>query len=134
MVKNIEMTNGKIYDLAGMLLANFDGELVLPVKINFYLQKNMNKIVEMGRDIEKSRIEILNKYGEPDEETQQYNFTQEVADKVTAELSELMALTQEVKIYTVELDAFDSVELTGKQMSAIEYMIEDYEEELEELE
>lgn len=126
MVKTME--NGRIYELATMLLNNFDGETSLPVKVNFYLQKNMSKIIEMGREIETSRMAILNKYGTLDEETQQYHFEPEVVEKVSSELKDLMELTQEVKLNMIDLDSFNDIEITGKQMAAISFMIKDEEE------
>lgn len=125
MIKTEQMNNGKIYELANLLLTSFNGETVLPVKINFYLQKNTARIVELGKEIEKTRAEILDKYGELDEEGQQYQFTQENADAATAEIKDLMELIQEVDINTVSLDLFENIELTGNQMAAISFMIED---------
>lgn len=125
MVKYEEMTNGKIYELATTLINNFNDDIVLPVKVNFYLQKNMNSLIEMGREIETSRMEILNKYGELDEEGQQYHFEPDKMEKATSEIKDLMDLTQEVKINTIELDSFNDIQLTRKQISAISFMIED---------
>lgn len=125
MVTTVEMTNGKIYDLASSLISCMEGEMSLPVKVNFYLQKNMNKMIELGKEVETARMGILDKYGTLDEESNQYTFDDENAKKATDELKELMDLKQEVDIHMIDLDAFGDTELTNKQMASISFMIEE---------
>lgn len=130
MVQRKMMKNLEIYNLANALLENFqDNNMTLPVKVNFYFQKNMNAIVEMAQDIDKSRIAIFDKYGKRDEENNQYTFDPSVTDQVNQELQDLFELEQEVKINLLKLDWFDKVELTSQQVAAITFMIEDDEEE-----
>lgn len=130
MVQRKMMKNLEIYNLANALLEGFqDNNMTLPVKVNFYFQKNMNAIVEMAQDIDKSRIAIFNKYGKRDEENNQYTFDPSVTDQVNQELQDLFELEQEVKINLLKLDWFDKVELTSQQVAAITFMIEDDEEE-----
>lgn len=132
MVQRKNLTNMEIYNIATLLLENFkDGDMNLPVKVNFYFQKNMNTIVEMAQDIDKNRMAIFEKYGTRDEENNQYTFKPEVADTVNQELNDLFSLEQEVKVNMLKLDWFDGINLTTRQVSAIEYMIEDDEEENE---
>lgn len=125
MITTIEMTNGRIYDLASSLISCMEGEMSLPVKVNFYLQKNMNKMIELGKEVETARMTILDKYGTLDEETNQYTFDNENAEKATAELKDLMDLEQEVDVHMISLDAFGDAELTNKQMASISFMIEE---------
>lgn len=130
MVQRKMMKNLEIYNLANALLEGFqDNNMTLPVKVNFYFQKNMNAIVEMAQDIDKSRIAIFDKYGKRDEENNQYTFDPSVTDQVNQELQDLFELEQEVKINLLKLDWFDKVELTSQQVAAITFMIEDDEEE-----
>lgn len=130
MVQRKMMKNLEIYNLANALLENFqDNNMTLPVKVNFYFQKNMSTIVEMAQDIDKSRIAIFDKYGNRDEENNQYTFDPSVTDQVNQELQDLFELEQEVKINLLKLDWFDKVELTSQQVAAITFMIEDDEEE-----
>lgn len=130
MVQRKMMKNLEIYNLANALLEGFqDNSMTLPVKVNFYFQKNMNAIVEMAQDIDKSRIAIFDKYGKRDEENNQYTFDPSVTDQVNQELQDLFELEQEVKINLLKLDWFDKVELTSQQVAAITFMIEDDEEE-----
>lgn len=130
MVQRKMMKNLEIYNLANALLEGFqDNNMTLPVKVNFYFQKNMSAIVEMAQDIDKSRIAIFDKYGKRDEENNQYTFDPSVTDQVNQELQDLFELEQEVKINLLKLDWFDKVELTSQQVAAITFMIEDDEEE-----
>lgn len=121
------MSNIDIYNTASMLLEAFKDEMSLPVKVNFYLQKNMNGIVEMAKEIDKTRMEIIEKYGELDEESGNYTFKEDVIDTVNKELADLFSLEQDVKINQIELDWFGSVELSSAQMAAIMYMIKEEE-------
>jgi len=123
------MTNNEIYNYAMQLIENEIPQLniSLPVKVNFYLQKNISAILEIAKDIENTRNEILQKYGTCDEEGN-YSFEEGELEKANQELVDLFNLEQEVPIYEIFLSAFDGVELTSKQVQAIAYMIKEEEE------
>lgn len=131
--KNITLTNLEIYTTAQALMENITTDINLPVKIGFYIQKNMKKMTELAQEIEKSRMEIFDKYGEKDEENNQYKFDKSVQEQVQKELNDLFDLTQDVKTNMLELDWFDDIDLTANQIAAISYMIaDDDEDEVEE--
>ena len=131
--KNITLTNLEIYTTAQALMENITTDMNLPVKVGFYIQKNMKKMTELAQEIEKSRMEIFDKYGEKDEENNQYKFDKSVQEQVQKELNDLFDLTQDVKTNMLELDWFDDIDLTANQIAAISYMIADYyEDEVEE--
>ena len=131
--KNITLTNLEIYTTAQALMENITTDMNLPVKVGFYIQKNMKKMTELAQEIEKSRMEIFDKYGEKDEENNQYKFDKSVQEQVQKELNDLFDLTQDVKTNMLELDWFDDSDLTANQIAAITYMIaDDDEEEVEE--
>jgi hypothetical protein len=117
-------TNLQIYELAIALQNQFnDGSLVLPIKINFYLQKNKNNLYNLATEIENARMEILKKYGTLGENNE-YEFTTENSKIASAELEDLYGLEQEVEVYMVDIDAFgDNLELTQRQMTTIMFMI-----------
>jgi hypothetical protein len=121
------MSNIDIYNTASMLLEAFKEEMNLPVKVNFYLQKNMNNIVDMAREIENARVEIIKKYGKPDETGENYQFEEGDIETVNKELADLFSLEQDVKINQIDLDWFGSLELSSVQMSAIMFMIKEEE-------
>lgn len=130
--KNITLTNLEIYTTAQALMENITTDMNLPVKVGFYIQKNMKKMTELAQEIEKSRIEIFDKYGEKDEENNQYKFDKSVQEQVQKELNDLFDLTQDVKTNMLELDWFDDIDLNANQIAAISYMIADDEDEVEE--
>lgn len=117
-------TNSQIYELAVALQSQFsDGSLVLPIKINFYLQKNKNNLYNLATEIENARLEILKKYGTLGENNE-YQFTEENSKIASAELEELYSLEQEVDVYMVDIDAFgDNLELSQRQMTVLMFMI-----------
>lgn len=130
--KNITLTNLEIYTTAQALMENIPTDMNLPVKVGFYIQKNMKKMTELAQEIEKSRMEIFDKYGEKDEENNQYKFDKSVQEQVQKELNDLFDLTQDVKTNMLELDWFDDIDLNATQIAAISYMIADDKDEVEE--
>lgn len=124
------MNNMEIFNTATMLMEAFqkEEETVFPVKINFFLQKNITTITDMARDVEKTRSEIVQKYGQPSEEDpNQYVVPQENIEAVQKELEDLFNLEQEVVVNTLKIDWFDNINMSAKQVAAIAYMIEEEE-------
>ena len=121
------LTNGQIYDYTSELMQEFyDESLKLPIKMNFYLQKNKKILFELAQEIEKSRIEIANSYGELNEETQQYQVPADKVEAASRDLNELFSIEQDVNIYKINIDSLsDDYALTTAQMEAIMYMIEE---------
>ena len=123
----MKMTNNEIYGHAASLAREFDAniEQSFPVKVNFYLLKNRNILYTLAQDIEKLRSNILSKYGTLNQETNQYEFSNEYKDLVLQELNDLFSLEQEVNIYKINIDVFpDNLFLTTGQMEALMFMIE----------
>lgn len=131
MVIRKNMTNNEIYTHANNLLSEFEdiASLSLPVKVHFYFQKNMDTVVKMAQDIDKSRTEILDKYGSIDPETQSYKFEEENVEKVNQDIMDLFSLEQEVKIHVIPLEWVENMELTAKQVNAFTFMMDLEEEE-----
>lgn len=120
------MTNNEIYNSANTLIREFDSkEQTFPVKVNFYLQKNKGTLTTLAQEIEKARLEILQKYGTLDEETNQFQFSEDTMSSVMNELNELLSIEQEVNIYCVKIDDFnEDFTLTTGQMEALMFMID----------
>jgi hypothetical protein len=120
------LTNQDIYNYAIALNTAFaDEEQKLPVKINFYLQKNKNTLLTMAQEIEESRMAIVKEYGSLDEESSQYIIPKENVEIASKELEDLFALEQEVNIYKVNIDNLsDNLVFTTGQMEAIMFMFE----------
>lgn len=122
------MKNMEIYSYASALMEAFKEDITLPVKVNFYLQKNMTRMIEAGKEIEKARMEIIQKYGTPTEDGQSVEVAAEMVETVNKELEDLFALEQEIKVNEISLEAFDGIDLTSAQVAAISFMIKDEEE------
>ena len=125
---NTTMTNLEIYAYANALMDAFKEDITLPVKVNFYLQKNMTRMIEAGKEVEKTRMEIIQKYGTPTEDGQNIEVSADMVETVNKELEDLFALEQEIKVNEIALDAFDGIDLTSAQVGAIAFMIKDEEE------
>jgi aspartokinase len=122
----MKLTNQKIYEYA-MALANAftDNTQKLPVKVNFYLQKNKTTLTALAQDIENARMDVISHYGEPTEDGTQYLIPKDKLATAQQELTDLFALEQEVNIYTINIDSLsDDITLTTGQMEAIMFMID----------
>lgn len=122
----MKLTNNEIYSYAIALNEAFaGGEQKLPVKINFYLQKNKKTLMALGQDIEEARMNIVRSFGEASEDGESYKIP---ADKINAaqkEVMDLLGLEQEVEIYKINIDNLpEDLSLTTAQMEAIMFMVE----------
>lgn len=122
----MKLTNNEIYSYAIALNEAFtDTTQRLPMKINFYLQKNKKILMELGQDIEASRAEIIRNYGELIEDGTQYSIPASNIEAAQKELEDLLNLEQEVNIYMIKSDSLpDDISLTTGQMEAIMFMID----------
>lgn len=122
----MKLTNRKIYEYALMLAEAFkDNEQKLPIKINFYLQKNKATLIELGQGVEQAREELFQAHGERTEDGNQYVIPKEKISIVQSELEDLLNLEQDVNIYTVSIDSLsDDLMLSTAQMEALMFMIE----------
>lgn len=122
----MKLTNKEIYNYANQLAEFFsDTTQKLPIKINFYLQKNKNTLLDLAANIEDARIELAKSNGHLDPEKGQYVIDQDKIDMVYQELADLFDLEQEVNIYTISIDSLsDDLTLTTGQMEALMFMID----------
>lgn len=122
----MKLTNSEIYSHATKLMEVFqDNSQKLPIKINFYLQKNKNTLITLAQEIEKTRIEIAQTYGELNEATQQYVVPPAKIPEASKELNDLFNLEQDVNIYMIDINSLsDDYDMTTAQMEAIMFMIE----------
>lgn len=132
MVIRKTMSNIEIYNTANALSELFNDmvtkEMKLPVKVNFYFQKNMNALIDMAQELEQEKNNIVLKYGTVDEEDpNRVNLSPEVLDVANKELADLFALEQEVAVNVIELDWFEGIDMTPQQLAAITFMINDEE-------
>lgn len=100
-------------------------EIKMPIKINFFLQKNIKLLGDMVREIEDSRVRIAKTYGELNSDGTAYEIKDEHKDMVQKELNDLFALTQDVSLHIFKLEDFEGLEFTFAQMNALMFMIEE---------
>lgn len=122
----MKLTNAQIYTYATALATAFqDTTQKLPIKVNFYLQKNKTVLTSLAQDIENARLDLIRANGELNEEGTSYRIPKEKVEEVQKELNDLFALEQDVNIYTISIDSLsDDLTLTTGQMEAIMFMID----------
>lgn len=108
------MNNEEIYRIAMGFYKNFNGDLIFPIKVNFYLSKNKNYFLNLGKQIEEFKDQICEKY---DKQTQ--------LEQINRELKDLSVLQQEVTFYQVSLEDFGDINLSMEQLETIEFMIKE---------
>ena len=123
----MKLTNNEIYNYANALSQEFgtSASIKLPIKVNFFLQKNIKALVEAATDIENSRIAIAQEYGVLNEDGESYQIPPEKIEDASKELNDLFNLEQDIPIKKFNLEDFNNIELTTAQMSALLFMIKD---------
>ena len=122
----ILMSNKNINDATMALLVNFNDQkdLVLPIPLNFAIQKNLMELARQNEIIEKMRNDIGNKYGQLQNDNS-YFIPEDKREEVSKELQQLLSLEQAVDIRKVHLKDLDGLQLTSQQMQALLFMIEE---------
>jgi len=121
------LTNNEIYNYANALVSAFqDKEQRLPIRLNFFIQKNKATLINLAQEIEKSRMEIAQSYGELDTESNQYVIAPDKIVETQKELNDLFSLEQEVNIGVIKASCLsDDYNLSTAQMEAIMFMIDE---------
>lgn len=121
------LKNDEIYNYASALIKEFNSEcnIKLPIKVNFFLQKNIKTLTELAQEIENSRMLIAQQYGELNAAGTSYMVPAEKMAEAQRELNELLDIVQDVSIHIFKLDDFNDIELSYKQMNALLFMIEE---------
>lgn len=121
------LTNGQIYNSAQKLIKfneNFHKEL--SVVLNYYIQNNINKLMQAGIEIEKSINFISNKYGEPSRDDPNIIIIKdEYKEKAQKELDDLANIKQNVDIHLIKLSELKDLKLSSEDLQALLFMIED---------
>ena len=120
----MKLTNQKIYDTA-IALSSFSIDGKIPVRINFFLQKNIQILTVAAEEIEAARLKVAQDFGELSDDGTQYVVPPERLLAARMELADLFNLEQDLNIHIFKLNDFDDIELTYQQLSAIMFMIEE---------
>lgn len=122
----MKMTNLEIYTIAKAISETFtDGTQYLPIKVNFFIQKNKSTLINLAQDIDNARMEIVKNYGKLNEEGTQFIVPDEKMEIANSELVDLFSIEQEVDIRKIDIDSLpDDINLTTAQMEALMFMID----------
>ncbi len=101
-------------------------DIELPIKINFFLQKNIKTLIDAAQEIEEMRLKIGKKYGTYDTETQSYHIPNgENLEKAQQEIINLLSIDQVLDINLISLTELqNTTHLTVGQMNAMLFMID----------
>ena len=105
----MKLNNNQIFEYANKLSVFKDFNAKMPVRINFYLQKNIQLIMQATEEIEKARINIAMQFGTPNEEGNGYSIPPEKIAEVNRELNDLFNLEQDINLHLFKLDEFDNI-------------------------
>lgn len=119
------MTNEQIYSIASMLEANPIGDnTYIPVVYNFYIQRNINTMLELKKNIDKCREQIIKHYGNHDESKQMWMIREDCREAANKELAHLAEISQNVEITKLPLNVFADIKLSTQELRAIMFMID----------
>ena len=122
----MKLTNQQIYNHAQNINRVFtDMKVYLPVKVNFFLQKNSQLLLKLAQEIEEARLSIFQTYGDLTEDKTQYVIPSEKIPVASQEIEDLFSIEQEVDIVKFSIESFNNIELSLEQMNAIMFMIEE---------
>ena len=121
----MKFTNQKIYEHASSLIVFNNCNIKLPVRINFYLQKNIQLIQQAAHEVEQARLSIGAQFGTVNEAQNGYDIPPENIAAANKELNDLYELEQDIPIHIFNLSDFDNIELSYQELSAIMFMIEE---------
>lgn len=119
------ITNKQIYESNHKLFVFLNSDFKMPVRINFYLQKNIQIVAQAAEEIEKARLSIAAQHGIANEEKTGYIVPEDKISLVAQELNDLFNLEQDLNIHIFKLSDFDGIELTFQELSAIMFMVEE---------
>lgn len=122
----VNKTNLEIYTLYKKLQEAFLNEnRNFPVKVFFYIQKNINVLQIKVEEIEKTREYIIKKYGTINYENNNYNISSEYIQQANEELQQLENIKQDIELKTINFSDIENLELTPAQMDSLMFMIEE---------
>ena len=124
----MKLTNGQIYSYVLGLQDFNEKNFSIPIRINFYIQKNYEMLKKEGLSIEKSRDFIIKKYGkEMEDRPGTFHIDEKLVDQAQKELDELHSIEQNIPIQTIKLSELinESINLETQDLNKIMFMIED---------
>lgn len=121
----MKFSNQSIYSITQDLSFLDNLDIRMPVRIGFYLKKNVQTFKNAAQEIEEARISLCEAFGEYNSETNYYRVPTEKVEELNKELNDLLTLEQELPIHIFKIEDFDGIELSLQQISALMPMIEE---------
>lgn len=123
----MRLTNYQIYEFANAYSRLFKdaGDIYIPAKANFFLQRNIKALAEAAQEIDKARMDIAAHYGTLNEETQVFSIGPENMPQASKEISDLFNIEQEIDIKKISIDDLADVQFTFAQMQLIMIFIQE---------
>lgn len=123
----MKLKNFEIYGIAENLIKMFseaDSTQKLPIKLSFAIRKNLITFQNAATEIEKSKLEILNKYGKT-EDGQKFIFDNPDSEQsANQEFTDLMMMEDDINIYEIDINSLrDDVQISNVEMDAIMFML-----------
>lgn len=123
LIKNNVILN--IYNNVFQSLEKDCSDIQIPVKIGFFLQKNLNKIKESAFEIEQLKILIGKKYGKITDDGMSYLIPEEKMQLAQQDLNDLLEIEQDIPLHLFKLNDFNNISLPFKYLSILSIMIEE---------
>ena len=122
----MKLTNNEIYTMANMIQPIAHSTTIqLPIKANFFLQKNAKMLAAAAKEIDEARVEIGKRYGEYDKNTSMYNIPNEKMEDASKALEELFNIEQELDVKKIKIEDLGDASFTPAQMQVLMFMIDD---------
>lgn len=121
----MKLTNGFILTYTETLVEEIlsNDKLKFPAKVNYIIQRNYKKLLEIAQDVANERIKICEEYA-TSKENDTYRFEdKDKLLKANEELTGLMSVEQDVNILTFDIDIIGDMMLNNKQMELLMLMI-----------
>ena len=116
-------TSNELFNIAEYISNNpFRVDTYIPVKYNFYIQKNIEIVLKEYERIQKHRRDILMHYGET--EGDELTIPKDKINDTNKELEELSNLEHELDLTILSINDIENLELTTGELKSIMFMIE----------
>ena len=103
-------TNKEIYNFYFLLNENLINEnILLPIKVNFAIQKNFNILMALSEEIENLKQKICIQNGKYISESNSFQIDEDKIESTQQQLDDLMEIKQEVKIHTIKLEDLENI-------------------------
>ena len=122
----MKLTNGYILTYTEALVEEIlsNERLKFPAKVNYIIQRNYKKLLEIAQDVANERLKVCEEYA-TSKENDTYRFEdKDKLQKANKELSGLLLIEQDINILTFDIDVIEDMMLTNKQMEVLMLMID----------